>query len=796
MKISKHWLKEWLPSGIPLSQLTEQLTLGGFPVDATLPVAVSFSKVIVGEIEEVTPHPESARLKCCRVFTGKKTLNIICGASNVTSGIKVAVVLVGGELAGVQLGARRLSGVLSEGMICSAKELGLAEEDNGQILILPTNAPLGANLREYLDLEDEIIDIDVTPNRGDCLSIVGLAREVAAFNQCQLTPYLPSQNSITSKDKLDLEVTETVCPLYTGRIIRHLNPMVKTPIMMQERLRRGGLRSVSFVVDVLNYVMLELGQPLHAFDLKKWGGQRVEVRHAKEGEKIIFLGGQEVQLSAHDVVVADSMGPQALAGVLGGASTAIASTTRDIFLESAIFDAGCVAQSVRKLNLKTEASFRFERGIDPALPAKALERATELLLTYGGGAEPPKVGPISESSSLSTGSKKPPIFLSHQAVEATLGLQITQMSIEGCLTLLGMRLQSCEGEWIVTIPGWRHDLQEPIDLIEEVARLYGYDRIDPVPCIGALNLPDLSKGDGLFWALRRLLVARGYHEAITYSFVEERFQKQVMGEAPCVSLSNPIADTLAVMRLTLWPGLLEGLRRNQNRQIHRVLLFEIGKCFKVIGPAGAWEEETRLAGIRTGPAHDMQWGEKERPVDFYDIAADTKAALGVLFPHEVCVFQPKPHPALHPGQAAVIYKGNKPIGYLGQLHPDLVYREGFQGPVYLFEMTVQSIAPSPPCYQPLPKFPSVRRDLAVVVPQEVLASQLESEVRKACGGLLNNMQIFDIYAGKGIEYGKKSVAVSLTFQHSSRTLIDEEVNQVMGQVIKHLEHVFKATLRA
>ncbi len=791
MKFSEQWLREWVNPSVNTEQLSHQLTMCGLEVDAIEPVAVPFSNVVIGEVISVEPHPDADRLRLCQVNVGSELLAIVCGASNVAQGLKVPVAMIGAVLpGGLAIKRSKLRGVESFGMLCSAVEIGLAESADG-LMILPADATPGMSIRDYLQLDDVTIEIGLTPNRGDCLSIQGIAREVAVINQLPLQAVEIKANVASHQDQFAVVISAPeACPRYVGRIIKGVNPAAETPNWMQERLRRCDVRSISPIVDVTNYVMLELGQPMHAFDLSKLEGG-INVRHALAGESLKLLDGQSVELTPETLIIADHRKPLAMAGVMGGDESAVTDQTTDIFLESAFFTPSGLMGCARQYGLHTDSSHRFERGVDYELPAKAMRRATELLLEIVGG----EAGVLIEVSVAEYLPTRTAIPLRLARVERILGLELSPAQIEKLLLSLGMEIEKQPEQWLVTPPSFRFDLTIEADLIEEIGRIYGYDRLPTeMPAISMeVRLPtelQVSQSRG-----RTLLVDRGYQEAITYSFVDEQLQARVNPDIKPISLANPISADMSVMRTSLWPGLLQAFSHNQKRQQARIRLFEFGVKFSRQG--GAIVEEKIISGLISGELVAEQWGMPARKVDFYDIKADVEALLGLVGSGAGHTFVAAAHPALHPGQSAAIKScDDKPLGWVGKLHPALEKELGLTGPVYLFEVDAHVLdVAAKPAFVEMSKYPSVRRDLAVVVASSVPASQVQQSIVAASKPYLLKLNLFDVYSGEGIESGSKSLALGLTFQDSSRTLTDQEVDGLISNVLKQLKQDFNATLR-
>ncbi len=790
MKFSERWLREWVNPPITTEQLVEQLTLAGLEVDSVESVAPRFSKVVVGEVLTVESHPEAKKLKICQVNVGRaEPLTIVCGASNVTAGMRVPTALVGAELpGGMKIEVATLRGVISFGMLCSAKELGLAENSEG-LMPLSATAPIGEEVYHYLQLKDVSIEIDLTPNRGDCLSIQGIAREVHALTQCTLTPVIIPTIAETVTDTVPITIISSqACPRYVGRVIKNVNAQAETPIWMKERLRRSGLRSISAIVDVTNYLLLELGQPMHAFDLQKLNGG-IRVRMAQAGEMLTLLDGQTITLDAQTLVIADHQSPQALAGVMGGFAAAVSNTTTDIFLESAFFTPHLLAGSARRYGLHTDSSHRFERGVDPQLQRHAVERATALLLDIVGG----QAGPIMEVVDETTLPKIPQIPLRSARITRLLGYSLTSERIRDLLNRLGLSIQQDEGDtWRVQPPSFRFDLRMEVDLIEELARVHGYHHLPIHAPTAHLNLqPQLPVTTE---HLQSVLIQRGYQEAITYSFVDPQRQADLTPEMAMIHLTNPISSDMAVMRTTLWTGLLQALLYNQNRQQSRVRLFEQGLRF-IRSPQGI-QQDKMLAGLASGTCYPEQWGESQRPVDFFDVKADVEALLNLTGEKTAYRFVATQHAALHPGQTAAIYGKDEFVGLIGALHPRLLQKLEITFPVYLFELQLTSLSQSRvPKFTEISKYPSVRRDIALTVAATVQTTDVLTQIKQHAPDFLTEMCLFDVYQGKGIEVGKKSLAIGLIFQEFSRNLLESEVDTVMTQIISQLEQNLDAQLR-
>jgi phenylalanyl-tRNA synthetase beta chain len=769
MKISLQWLGEWVDTGSDVRGLAHALTMVGLEIEAVQPAAPPLASVVVGEVKSVTRHPDAEKLNVCRVWNGREELQIVCGAPNVRVGMKAPLALIGAKLPnGMEIKQAKLRGVESSGMLCSARELGLSEDASG-LFDLPAVLQAGQDLVSALGLNDTIFEVNLTPNRGDCMSVAGVAREVAALRKQSLRP--PAMKPVE--------------PKFGGRVVRGIQPAAKSPFWMQERLRRCGLRPISAVVDVTNYVMLELGQPLHAYDLNKLHGSII-VRNARAGETLKMLDGRVVELTPDTLMIADERTLLGMGGVMGGEDSGISDETTDVLLEGAFFHPSVVARG-RRYGLITDASQRFERGVDPELQERAIERATQLLLESAGGTP----GPLEITRTAERYPPRSAIRVRHQRVQHVLGAPLGTDIVAGCLTRLGMKVEGAAPVWSVTPPSWRFDVSIEEDLIEEVARLYGFDNIPEQNEIAAQRMQPWTETRARNERAADLLVDRGYQEAITYSFTEPAAQALLLpGKA--FALANPISAELAVMRTSLWPGLLQALGSNQRRQQQRVRLFEIGRRYS--GAEGA--ETEVIAGVVAGSALPEQWGVEATKVDFFDVKADVEALLDLTGATAQFRFVPERHPALHPGQSAQIWRGERSVGWLGALHPEHSRRLDLTYPVFVFELETEAgLSRDIPVFAEISKYPAIRRDIAVIVDEALAVQTLLGQVREAAGTLLQGLTVLSVYRGRQFEKGKKSIALGLQLQDTSRTLTDSEADALVARVIEQLTLKLNATIR-
>ena len=806
MKFSEAWLREWVNPGIDSDALVEQLTMAGLEVEHTEPVAPEVAGVVVGEVIKVEAHPDADRLSVCQVSDGRDRFQVVCGAANVREGLKVPFASVGASLAGEKLERATLRGVESNGMLLSGKELGIEEESEG-ILELPDAATVGRDVTAELALDDVSIDIDMTPNRGDCLGIRGLAREVGVLNDLPVQSVETREVAAAIDDTfaVSIETTEAQegCPRYLGRVFRGVDVNRPTPLWMRERLRRSGLRAIDPVVDVTNYVLLELGQPMHAFDLDRLQGGIV-VRMAGEGETITLLDGRPVELSSDTLLITDGGGPVAMAGIMGGERSGIHTApnggepvTRDIFLEVAYFAPLAIAGRARRHGIQTDASYRYERGVDYELQGRAMERATELLLGIVGG----RAGPVTETVSRAHLPDGRRITLRSARLNLMMGTEVPASDVDTMLHRLGLEVSSRhEGDeqvtWEVVAPSYRFDLEREADLVAEVCRVYGYDNLPTTVPLTPLHLKPADETRISPTTLRRHLAGRGYQEAITYSFVDPTLQDLLDPEGNPEVLTNPLSQDLSVMRTSLWPGLIRALQGNANRQQTRVRLFELGRIFRGRDPDGAIRQDFYLAGAAMGPRMPEDWASDREGMDFFDVKGDLESLLALTGEPEVFDFERIRHPALHPGQAATLLRQGDPVGLVGRLHPEIQQKLDIPEAVYLFEVALDGVAARVlPVYAEPSRFPSVRRDIALVVDRDCAAQAIRKTCREAAGESMTDLTLFDVYHGEGIDSSKKSVALGLTLQHPSRTLTEEEVSAVMDRVIQALADGFDAQLR-
>ena len=792
MIFSESWLREFVDPGMATAELVETLTMAGLEVDGVTPAASKFSGIVVGRVESAEQHPDADKLSVCRVSDGTTEFQVVCGAPNVRAGLLVPFARVGAVLDGgdkpFKIKAAKLRGVESNGMLCSAEELGLAESSDG-LLELPETLSLGADIRLALSLDDQLIELDLTPNRGDCLGMIGLAREVGVLARTQVNEIDYPTVKITTERKIPVATAAAdECPKYLGRVIENINIATPSPYWLQERLRRSGLRSIDPVVDVTNLMLLELGHPMHAFDADKLHGT-VTARLAKEGEKLTLLDDREVVLDSATLLIADDTQGLAMAGIMGGLSSSVTSQTKSIFLECAFFSQLAIAGKARGYGLHTDASHRYERGVDYALQARALERATALLLEIVGG----DAGPV--SIAIGNLPKTRQVRLKFANVKRLLGVDVPQAESVDILTRLGFVEESSDAEGIVfTVPSFRFDVSIEADLIEEIARVFGYNNLPETPGMTAQRLPRIPERIRPVAALKQRLVAEGYQEAINYSFIDPELVSGVCPESQTVVLKNPISAEMSVMRPSILPGLLSTLSYNLNRQRERVRLFEEGLVFEKV--AGEIKQTRCLAGLIYGSADPINWNQPKKLVDFYDIKGIVESLADKGQHAEPVEFVKSEHPAMHSGQCAEVRFYGKCLGHVGAIHPRLQRQFGFASAVYLFELNTEALVTRQlPAASVLSRYPEVSRDLAIVVGVDTAAGDIAASIRANAGSDLTELTTFDVYDGAGVGKGEKSIAFGLTWQHPSRTLSDEEISAIITNCIKVLESDFKAELR-
>ena len=792
MKFSENWLRQHVPTQASRDELAATLTAIGLEVEEVTPLGESLEGVVVGRIVSAERHPEADRLQVCRVDIGRgEPVQIVCGAPNARAGLAAPLATVGATLpGGIEIKAAKLRGVESFGMLCSAKELGIDADASG-LLELPENAPVGARLSEFLALPDASIEIKLTPNRADCFGVRGIAYDVAAATGAQVAPIdiAPVDAEIASTLPVELQAGADA-PRYCGRVIERVDATRPTPTWMAERLRRSGIRPVSFLVDVTQYVMIELGQPMHAFDRGTLTGP-VGVRHARDGESLRLLDGRDVTLDPQFLVVTDGDRAVALAGIMGGHDTRVTDATRDVFLESAHFAPSAIIGRGRKLGLHTDASHRFERGVDPELPRQAIEYATQLILDVAGG----RAGPVVEAALDEHLPRPAAIRLRRERLARVLGARVADGEVERILRALGLDVEAVDGGWRVTPPSRRFDIAIEEDLVEEVARIHGYDALPATLPAGVVPLAPATESRIEPAHLRRAMAARDYLEAINYALVDALWLDAWSLQTDAVALANPLSAELAVMRTSLLPGLVAALGRNAARQQPRVRLFELGNVFHAAAEGAAPRHTQRIAAVACGHVGREQWAMTARTVGFHDLKGDLES-LAALSGAEFS-FQRSSKPWGHPGRSADVLLDGRVVGWIGQLHPRLQQALGLDVDVVAFEVDLDAVqARALPKAQPLSRYPSVRRDLAFVVADSAEWGALEASVRAAAGPSLRDLVLFDVYRGKGVETGFKSVAMGLILQEKNRTLTDRDVDAVVGDVVAALQREHGATIRS
>jgi phenylalanyl-tRNA synthetase beta chain len=789
MKFSESWLRTFVDPPLSAQDLAHVLTMAGLEVETIEPVAPPFDRVVVSEVLSVHKHPNADLLHVCEVNAGAAgaSLQIVCGAANIREGVKVPCALPGAQLPGMAISQTAIRGVESSGMLCSAKELGLEDAAQG-LLLLPSDAPVGLDFRCYYELEDRIFTLKLTPNRGDCLGVVGIAREVAAITSAKLQPLtiIPVEAQIEGGLAINVHAPDA-CPLYCGRVVRDVSLQASTPEWLIRRLERSGLRGVNVVVDITNYVMLETGQPLHAFDLDKITGAQsgsIHVRYAKPGEALKLLSGENLALQPDMLVIADETKPMALAGIMGGDESGVGAGTRDLFLESAFFSPDVIAGKSFSLGFSSDSAYRFERGVDFSQTRDALERATGLILDICGG----RSGAIRQFKGPLPG--RAPIGLRLSRAQRVLGIDLEEKMVAQLLQRLHFNFTRTEGIFNVTPPPHRFDLAIEEDLIEELARIYGYDNVPAaVPRARLAMLPEPETSRTLS-QLRQILVGRDYQEVINYSFVDPAWEHELAGNNIPLALKNPLSSQMAVMRSSLFGSLVANLGFNLNRKQTRVRVFETGCCFE--GRRDPVVQQEKLGGLCYGDALTEQWGAPLRDVDFYDVKADIEA---LFWPRALAVTSAS-HPALHPGKSAQVRVGDRIAGYLGELHPRWRQQLGLPKPAVLFELDIDILTERAlPNVAEISKYPPIRRDIAVVVLDSMAVQAILDHVRAEKIPLISEIHLFDVYRGAGVEARKKSLAFRMLLQDTEKTLTDEEADRAIAKLLSVLESEFGATLR-
>ena len=792
MQFSEHWLRTFANPPLDSAALGHLMTMAGLEVEEADPVAPAFTGIVVASIVEAEKHPNADKLKLCKVDAGTgELLQIVCGAPNAAVGMKVPCAKVGAMLPGdFAIKAAKLRGIESFGMLCSERELGLSE-DHGGLYALPDDAPVGVDIREYLGLDDTLFTIKLTPNRSDCLSLTGVAREVAALTDVplvlpQITAVVPS---IDDRRAIVLDAPQA-CPRYCGRVLKGVDAKAPTPDWMKQRLQRSGIRSISALVDITNYVMLELGQPLHAFDNTRLKGA-IHVRMPTAGEQVLLLNEQTVTPAADTLLIADEGCALALAGIMGGEESGITLETSEVFLESAFFAPDAIAGRARAYGFSSDASHRFERGVDFELARPALERATQLVLEICGGA----AGPVEEALAEHALPVRKPVRLRPTRARRVLGLDMADEAMQALLERVHLKVSRDGDALLVSPPSFRFDIEIEEDLIEELARLHGYDNIPAVAPLGRLVMLERSESNRSEWDVRHLLAGRGFQEVVNFAFVEEAWERDFCSNEDPIRLANPIASQMSVMRSSLIPGLAANLVTNRKRQQNRVRVFELGRCFerKADGqPVAGFHQPRRIAALAAGPVVPEQWGERSRATDFYDLKGDLEA----LFAPRELSFERVSDPALHPGRAAAVLLDGRRIGMIGELHPIWVQRYDLGPSPIVFEVELDATLEAVlPVSGGVSRMPAVARDLALVVTQDVSAARVLAVLNEAAPAVVREISLFDVYHGKGIDPDKKSLAFSVLMQDTQRTLEDAEVESAMSALIRHAELKLGAKLR-
>jgi phenylalanyl-tRNA synthetase beta chain len=793
MKFSEKWLREWVNPSISTDELSEQLSMAGLEVDGIEAIAGEFSGVVVGEVVECGQHPDADKLQITKINVGDdELLDIVCGASNCRQGIKVAVAKVGAVLPGnFKIKKAKLRGQPSFGMLCSFSELGISDDHDG-ILELPADAPIGQDIREYLELDDVTIEVDLTPNRADCLGIKGLAREVGVLNQAAVKELQIAAVTESISDSRNIQLlAPEACPRYLGRVIKNINSDAVTPLWMVEKLRRSGVRSIDAVVDITNFVLLELGHPMHAFDNDKLEGDIV-VRFAKQDEKLTLLDGNEVTLQDNTLVIADTQKALAIAGIFGGLDSGMTNQSSDIFLESAFFSPDVIMGKARQYGLHTDASHRYERGVDPQLQQVAMQRATQLLLDIVGG----EAGPVIEAVDLNFVPKNRLVSLRHSRLSKVLGIEIAADTVTDIFERLGFSVSFESRVWDINVPPYRFDISIEEDLIEEVARVYGYNQIPDIAPVASLKMSQHQEQKIQLNQLKDTLVESDYQEAITYSFVDPKIQSLLFPQMQGLQLPHPISSEMSTMRVSLWTGLLQSVSYNQKRQQSRVRLFESGLRFiPDSSEKTGVKQQLVISGVACGLVVNENWDNTTRTIDFFDIKADVENLLncaGVVGYR----FESVSHSALHPGQSAAIFVGDTLLGYIGAVHPQFEKALGLNGRSYVFELEINALGLKKlPQAQEISKFPANRRDIAIVVDDDKVVGDILSCIENSGANQLVGLNLFDVYRGKGIAQGKKSLAISLILQDKTKTLEENDIQATVDAILAALSQNFEASLR-
>ncbi len=794
MKFSEIWLREWVNPPIGSAALSHQITMAGLEVDVVEPVSGNFQGVIVGEVVECIRHPKSNRLRLTKVNVGDEhLLDIVCGASNCRVYLKVVVAIIGAMLPGdLKIKKTKFSGKISEGILCTFRDLGITHEYDG-IIELPKDAPIGADIRDYLKLNDSTIEISIPPNRADCMSIMGIARDISAFNKITLNKPHINTVSATIDTVLPVQVTAPQgCPRYLCRVVKGINIKATSPLWMREKLRRCGICSINVVLDVINYVLMELGQPIHAFDFTRLEGGIV-VRMAKDGEALTLVDGQDIQLSSDTLVIADYSKVLSVAGIVGGEYSQINPETEDILLESAFFAPLWIRGVSRRKGMKTYASQRYERGVDPAFQYQAIERATHLLVDLCNG----RAGPVIDVTHENELPRPITIQLRRKKLDRLLGHVVPKKQVNDILNRLHYQVTEQDETWLVLVPTWRFDIEIEEDLIEEIVRIYGYNNIPEVPICADLIMTKRPEANLNVESIKTLLINHGFQEVITYSFVDPKVQSLLHPGEEGLVLLNPISRDMSVMRLSLWTGLLSVVVYNQNRQKNHLRLFETGLCFIPDNTAYLGiRQDTLLSGAIVGYNHDEHWDLKCKPVDFYDLKGEVESILELTGQLPNIKFRKGTNAALHPGQNAEIYLHGEQIGLIGLLHPELECKLDLNIRTLLFELQWKKISRRlVPCVKEISRFPANRRDISVVVEESVSVEDVLEECKKIGENHIVGVNLFDVYRGNGIAKGHKSLAISLVLQDVARTLETGEIATTITRCVEALRKRFQAYLR-